>query len=164
MNGRIWFLLAACLLLACGDGEPEVSPVPEQVDPAVPADSVETPAPDDQSADLDTDRTVGGRPMEDVRAGIAEVGDMLREEYVLLLQEDPSASGTIEISFRVTPGGVVVDREVTVDAQLEPLSIRVDSALAALEFPPCAQQTDTVPVTVPITLLPPEAADGDMTE
>jgi hypothetical protein len=166
MNGRILLLLAwtACLLLACGDGEPEVSPVPEQVDPAVPADTVETPSPEDQSADMDTERTVGGRPMEDVRAGIAEIGDMLMEEYVLLLEEDPSASGTIEVSFRVTPGGEVVDREVTADMQLDPLLVTVDSALAALEFAPCAQQTDTIPVTVPITLLPPEATDGDMTE
>ena len=166
MSRWIVFFLAgmACFLQACGGGEPEVSPVPEQVDPAVTADTVETSSPDQQSADLDTERTVGGRSMEEVRAGVAEIGDMLGEEYALLLEEDPSASGTIEISFQVTPGGAVINREVTADAQLEPLSGKVDSALAALEFAPCSQQTDTVPVTVPITLLPPGATDGDLTE
>lgn len=97
-----------------------------------------------------------GRSMEEVRESISELQDIITSDYEILLAEDPEATGTITLKFSIAPDGSLVEPVVECSDALSSLNEPVLEALNNLEFSADEEQVDNIPVTVPITLLPPQ--------
>ncbi len=97
-----------------------------------------------------------GRNMEEIRTQISELKDIITHDYEILLSENPEAKGTITLSFSITPEGSILEPAVECSEDLRPLHESVLEALKNLEFAPESEQQEDIPVTVPISLLPPE--------
>ncbi len=97
-----------------------------------------------------------GRNMEEIRAKISELKDLITRDYEILLAENPEAQGTITLKFSIAPDGSVLEPLVECSEVLRSLHEPVLEALKNLEFRPEEEQQEDIPVTVPISLLPPE--------
>ena len=163
MKKSAFIFIAALVFAAAGCGGEsaeeeaeatgEMSGTPEDV-----AVTEEEMPSEDAAGDFAGASDMAERPMEQVRAELASLSDIVRVSYEELLETDPEAAGTIEVSFGITPEGSVVDIEVSADPSLESLYPELEYAVMAMEFVPLAGRSDTLPVTVPIELTPPEAA------
>jgi len=94
------------------------------------------------------------RNMEDVRDEIAKLKESIQEAYAELLEDSPEASGTVELSFLITPQGAIDDIRVSCDEGLESLEEVMITQAEQLSFDNCAGQEDDIPVTVPFSMLP----------
>ncbi|MBN1435204.1 hypothetical protein JW921_10625 [Candidatus Fermentibacterales bacterium] len=99
---------------------------------------------------------LGFRNMSDIRARLGILKMRVQTAYESLLRSNPTAGGTITVNFSITPGGSVVGVSVSAPSELQGLVATVQSATQALNFGAAEGQTENLPVTVPIRLLPPE--------
>ena len=96
-----------------------------------------------------------GRDMGEIRVKINEIKEVIQTDYEALLTSDSEASGTILISFTITPEGTVSDASVDCPEALASLQEGVFAKLENLEFGAAPDQTEDIPVTVPFSLSPP---------
>ena len=99
---------------------------------------------------------LGYRNMSDIRRKINIIKMRVQTAYESLLRTNPGASGTITISFSITPGGSVTGVSVSCPGALGGLQGTVTSAVNSLNFGPAPEQTGNLPVTVPFNLVPPQ--------
>lgn len=111
---------------------------------------------DPEQASSSDAEIVQGRSMMDIRLKLDEINQVLKPAYEELLENDPAASGLIEISFSITPDGSVTDVVVTPDESLAALATLVEESVSAMAFEASLEQEENIPVTVPIYLVPPE--------
>jgi len=96
------------------------------------------------------------RNMDEIREILDGVKSSVQEAYEELLVTAPEASGELNARFVITPAGAVTDLEVTCTEGLETLVDPVTETFAALDFGSCPGQTENLPVSVPLTLVPPQ--------
>lgn len=99
---------------------------------------------------------VQGRTMTDIRRKINMINMRVKRAYEDLLRSNPSAGGTISISFSITPSGSVVGISVSASGSLSSLTPSVRAAVQSLSFGASSEQTDNIPMSVPMNLVPPE--------
>lgn len=103
-----------------------------------------------------TEIGVQGRTMTDIRRKINMINMRVKRAYEDLLRSDPSAGGTINVSFSITPSGTVSGVSVSAGGNLASLEPAVRAAVQSLNFGPSSEQTANIPMSVPINLVPPE--------
>lgn len=103
-----------------------------------------------------TEIGVQGRTMTDIRRKINMINMRVKRAYEDLLRSDPSAGGTINVSFSITPSGTVTGVSVSAGGNLASLEPAVRAAVQSLNFGPSSEQTANIPMSVPINLVPPE--------
>jgi len=99
---------------------------------------------------------LGYRNMSDIRRRINVIKMRVQTAYEDLLRSNPGASGTITITFSITPSGSVTGVSVSCPGALASLQGTVSSAVSSLNFGPAPEQTQDLPVTVSFCLTPPE--------
>jgi len=99
---------------------------------------------------------VQGRSMNDIRRKINMINMRVKRAYEDLLRTNPSAGGTISISFSITPSGSVVGVSVSASGNLSSLEPSVRAAVQSLNFGASSEQVDNIPMSVPMNLVPPE--------
>ena len=99
---------------------------------------------------------VQGRTMSDIRRKINMINMRVKRAYEDLLRNNPTAGGTINVSFSITPSGSVVAVSVSAPGSLSSLSASVQAAVQSLNFGPSSEQIENIPMIVPIILVPPE--------
>ncbi|OPL19463.1 MAG: hypothetical protein AVO35_10625 [Candidatus Aegiribacteria sp. MLS_C] len=99
---------------------------------------------------------VQGRTMSDIRRKTNMIITRIKRAYEDLLRSNPTAGGTINVSFSITPSGSVSGVSVSAGGSLGSLEPSVRAAVQSLNFGPSSEQTDNIPMTVPINLVPPE--------
>jgi hypothetical protein len=99
---------------------------------------------------------VQGRTMNDIRRKINMINMRVKRAYEDLLRTNPTAGGTINVSFSITPSGSVTGVSVSAGGSLSSLEPAVRAAVQSLNFGPSSEQTENIPMTVPINLVPPE--------
>jgi len=99
---------------------------------------------------------VQGRTMNDIRQKINMINMRVKRAYEDLLRNDPTAGGTISVSFSITPDGSVVGVSVSAPGNLSSLTASVTAAVQSLNFGPSSEQTENIPMSVPMNLVPPE--------
>lgn len=99
---------------------------------------------------------VQGRTMTDIRLKINMINMRVKRAYEDLLRNDPTAGGTINVSFSITPDGSVVGVSVSAPGSVSGLSSAVTAAVQSLNFGPSSEQTENIPMSVPMVLIPPE--------
>ena len=80
----------------------------------------------------------------------------IKRAYEDLLRSNPTASGTISVSFSITPGGSVTGVSVSAPGNLSSLIASVRAAVQSLNFGVSSEQIDNIPMIVPLNLVPPE--------
>ncbi len=96
------------------------------------------------------------RNIDDIREILDGVKASVQEAYEGLLITEPEASGDIFVRFAITPDGAVTDLEVTCTDGLETLVDPVTETMTSLDFGSCPGQAENLPVSIPISLLPPQ--------
>ena len=96
------------------------------------------------------------RDMDEIRVKINEIKEVVQRDYEALLATDPEASGTITVSFLITPVGTVADVSIDCPGELTVIREDIISVLEEIDFGPVPDQIEDIPVTVPFTLTPPE--------
>ncbi len=109
-----------------------------------------TPSAPQEALDL------AGRDMSSIRRKINQIKMRVQSAYEGLLRNDPGASGTITISFSITPSGSVTGVSVSCPGSLAGLQGSVTAAVNSLNFGSAPQQTSNIPVSVPFNLVPPQ--------
>jgi len=99
---------------------------------------------------------LGLRNMTDIRRRINVIKMRIQTAYESLLRTNPSAGGTVQISFDITPGGGVSNVSVSAPGDLQSLVPTIQSAVAGINFGAVDGQTSNLTVQVPFNLLPPE--------
>jgi hypothetical protein len=99
---------------------------------------------------------LGYRNMSEIRQRLNVMKMRIQTAYESLLRNDPTAGGTINISFSITPGGSVAGVSVSCPGSLSSLQATVTSAVNSLNFGPAPEQTSNLPVSVPVRLVPPQ--------
>ena len=99
---------------------------------------------------------VQGRTMADIRRKTNMIIMRIKRAYEDLLRSNPTASGTISVSFSITPGGSVVGVSVSAPGNLSSLTASVQAAVQSLNFGASSEQIDNIPMIVPLNLVPPE--------
>ncbi len=99
---------------------------------------------------------VQGRSMNDIRRKINMINMRVKRAYEDLLRNNPAAGGTINVSFSITPGGSVVGISVSAAGSLASLEPVVRAAVQSLNFGTSSEQTENIPMSVPMNLIPPE--------
>jgi len=99
---------------------------------------------------------VQGRSMNDIRRKINMINMRVKRAYEDLLRSNPSAGGTINVSFSITPSGSVVGISVSASGALASLEPVVRAAVQSLNFGSSSEQTENIPMSVPMNLIPPE--------
>ncbi|MCD4775251.1 MAG: hypothetical protein K8S15_04275 [Candidatus Aegiribacteria sp.] len=99
---------------------------------------------------------VQGRSMTDIRRKINMINMRVKRAYEDLLRNNPSAGGTISISFSITPSGSVVGISVSAAGSLSSLQPAVRAAVQSLSFGASSEQVENIPMSVPMNLVPPE--------
>ncbi|NOQ22844.1 MAG: hypothetical protein GQ565_09410 [Candidatus Aegiribacteria sp.] len=99
---------------------------------------------------------VQGRSMNDIRRKINMINMRVKRAYEDLLRSNPAAGGTINVSFSITPGGSVVGVSVSASGSLATLEPVVRAAVQSLNFGVSSEQTENIPMSVPMNLIPPE--------
>jgi hypothetical protein len=99
---------------------------------------------------------VQGRSMTDIRRKINTINMRVKRVYEDLLRSNPSAGGTISISFSITPSGSVVGISVSASGSLSSLEPSVRAAVQSLNFGVSSEQLENIPMSVPMNLIPPE--------
>ena len=94
--------------------------------------------------------------MDSVREVIAELNETVGLAYEEFLEVDPSASGTITLTFRIMPDGAIWDLSVEADSVLLPLAPLIDSLLREETVELTEPIQSPVPITVPMQLIPSE--------
>ena len=97
-----------------------------------------------------------GRDLGSIRAKVNEIKTVVQTDYEVLLATESEAEGTVSVTFAITPEGTVSDAEVECTEDLISLQADILTAVEALEFEPSADQTESIPITVPFTLTPPQ--------
>ncbi|MFO7626645.1 MAG: hypothetical protein R6V62_05240 [Candidatus Fermentibacteraceae bacterium] len=96
------------------------------------------------------------RNMDEIREVLDGVKTSVQEAYEELLATEPEASGDITVKFAITPAGAVTDLEITCTGGLETLMDPVAETMTSLDFGNSPGQEGNLPVSVPISLLPPQ--------
>lgn len=99
---------------------------------------------------------VQGRSMNDIRRKINMINMRVKRAYEDLLRSNPTAGGTISINFSITPSGSVVGVTVSTPSSLSSLEPSVRAAVQSLNFGASSEQTENIPMSVPMSLVPPE--------
>lgn len=99
---------------------------------------------------------VQGRSMTDIRRKINMINMRVKRAYEDLLRNNPSAGGTINITFSITPSGSVVGISVSAAGSLSSLQPAVRAAVQSLSFGVSSEQVENIPMSVPMNLVPPE--------
>ncbi len=99
---------------------------------------------------------VQGRSMNDIRRKINMINMRVKRAYEDLLRNNPTAGGTINVSFSITPSGSVVGISVSAAGSLSSLEPVVRAAVQSLNFGSSSEQIDNIPMSVPMNLVPPE--------
>jgi len=99
---------------------------------------------------------VQGRSMNDIRRKINMINMRVKRAYEDLLRSNPTAGGTINISFSITPSGSVIGISVSAAGSLSSLEPAVRAAVQSLSFGVSSEQVDNIPMSVPMNLVPPE--------
>ncbi len=99
---------------------------------------------------------VQGRSMNDIRRKINMINMRVKRAYEDLLRSNPTAGGTISVSFSITPSGSVVGVSVSASGNLSALEPSVRAAVQSLNFGASTEQIDNIPMSVPMNLVPPE--------
>ncbi len=99
---------------------------------------------------------VQGRTMNDIRRKINTINMRVKRAYEDLLRTNPTAGGTINVSFSITPSGSVTGVSISAGGSLSSLEPSVRAAVQSLNFGPSSEQIEDIPMTVPINLVPPE--------
>lgn len=99
---------------------------------------------------------VQGRSMNDIRRKINMINMRVKRAYEDLLRNNPTAGGTINVSFSITPSGSVVGISVSASGSLSSLSPVVRAAVETLNFGASSEQIENIPMSVPMNLIPPE--------
>ncbi len=158
------FLVSAVLLMllsaaGCGGGESAesddaaVAAEPDEADEGVKESSTDNGSAPDSLSDIEI---VQGRPMADIRLELRRINQVLEPAYEELLENNPTASGLIEVNFSITPDGSVTDIVVSPDESLASLASGVEESISAISFETCPEQEENIPITVPIYLIHPE--------
>jgi predicted RecA/RadA family phage recombinase len=95
------------------------------------------------------------RNMDEIREILDGLKTSVQEAYAELLVTAPEASGDITVGFAITPAGEVTDLEITCTEGLETLIDPVTETMTSLDFGSCPGQGENLPVSIPISLLPP---------
>ena len=80
----------------------------------------------------------------------------IKRAYEDLLRSNPTAAGTISVSFSITPGGSVVGVSVSAPGNLSSLTASVQAAVQSLNFGSSSEQIDNIPTGVTLNIVPPE--------
>ncbi|MCK4807636.1 MAG: hypothetical protein KAT09_08305, partial [Candidatus Aegiribacteria sp.] len=99
---------------------------------------------------------VQGRSMNDIRRKINMINMRIKRAYEDLLRSNPSAAGTINVTFSITPSGSVVGVSVSAPGNLSSLTASVQAAVQSLNFGPSSEQIENIPTGVTLNLIPPE--------
>ncbi len=99
---------------------------------------------------------VQGRTMNDIRRKTNMIIMRIKRAYEDLLRSNPTAAGTISVSFSITPGGSVTGVSVSAPGNLSSLTASVQAAVQSLNFGASSEQIDNIPTGVTINLVPPE--------
>lgn len=99
---------------------------------------------------------VQGRTMNDIRRKTNMIIMRIKRAYEDLLRNNPTAGGTISVSFSITPGGSVVGVSVSAPGSLSSLTSAVQAAVQSLNFGPSSEQMENIPTGVTLNLIPPE--------
>ena len=99
---------------------------------------------------------VQGRSMTDIRRKINMINMRVKRAYEDLLRNNPTAGGTINVSFSITPSGSVVGVSVSASGSLASLEPVVRAAVQSLNFGVSTEQTENIPMSVPINMVAPE--------
>ncbi len=99
---------------------------------------------------------VQGRTMNDIRRKTNMIIMRIKRAYEDLLRSNPTAAGTISVSFSITPGGSVVGVSVSAPGNLSSLTASVQAAVQSLNFGSSSEQIDNIPTGVTLNLVPPE--------
>ncbi len=99
---------------------------------------------------------VQGRTMNDIRRKTNMIIMRIKRAYEDLLRSNPTAAGTISVSFSIMPGGSVTGVSVSAPGNLSSLTASVQAAVQSLNFGASSEQIDNIPTGVTINLVPPE--------
>ncbi len=99
---------------------------------------------------------LGYRNMSEIRQRLNVLNMRIKTAYEGLLRSDPTAGGTINISFSITPSGSVTGVSVSCPGSLASLQGTVTAAVNSMNFGPAPEQTSNLPVSVPVRLVPPQ--------
>ncbi len=108
------------------------------------------------STSSSVDLGVQGRTMSAIRAKINTIKYSVKSAYENLLRSNPTAGGTISISFSITPSGSVTGVSVSVPSSMSAIRGQVESVVNNLNFGASSEQTTNIPMTVPFSMVPPE--------
>ena len=97
-----------------------------------------------------------GRDMSNIREMIGEVKTVIENDYEVLLETTPEATGTLTLRFSITPEGSATDVMVECPLELANLRENVVTTISEIDFGLAPDQIDDIPVSVPFTLSPPE--------
>jgi len=96
-----------------------------------------------------------GALMDAVQEKLDEVRDVATQAYEDLLAGNPTAAGTMTVTFSISRDGFVGDVSVASDSVLFPVADAVRSAVSELKFDAMAG-TEPVQISVPFEFRPPE--------
>jgi hypothetical protein len=99
---------------------------------------------------------VQGRTMNDIRRKTNMIIMRIKRAYEDLLRSNPTAAGTISVTFSITPGGSVVAVNVSAPSSLSSLTSSVQAAVQSLNFGASSEQMENIPTGVTLNLVPPE--------
>ena len=97
-----------------------------------------------------------GRDIGSIRVKINEIKTLVQTDYEVLLAANPEAEGTITLSFSIAPEGAVSDAVVECTEDLVTLQEDILTTVEELDFGIAPDQTESIPITVPFTLTPPQ--------
>ena len=106
--------------------------------------------------DLEGNTPRTDRNIDEIREVLAGVRSSVQEAYEGLLINEPEASGDVTVKFAITPAGMVTDLEITCTEGLETLIEPVTEVVTSLDFGNCPGQEENLPVSVPLSLVPPQ--------
>ncbi len=76
------------------------------------------------------------------------------QNYELIPEDSPELTGEITVRFSISPDGDVINAEVSCSEGLEAVEEAVPEELEELSLPAASDQTEAVPVSIPLTLVP----------
>lgn len=95
--------------------------------------------------------------LQEIRPALMEIRDVIVAEYGMLLLSEPGASGIIELTLTVNPGGALSDVGVTSDPVLQPVADAALEALYGLSFGP-GLLSEPIEIRVPFNCVPPSGS------
>lgn len=92
--------------------------------------------------------------LQEIRPALMEIRDVIVAEYDMLLLSEPGASGIIELTLTVNPGGALSDVGISSDPVLQPVADAALEALYRMSFGP-GLIAEPIEIRVPFNCVPP---------